>query len=148
VLCDVITWAQKTYAPEVIIDLATLTGAMIVALGDQYAGLFANDEGLAEDLIAAGKAAGDQLWRFPLSDAYNKLIDSPIADMKNMGARYAGSITAAQFIKRFVDDGVKWAHLDIAGMVWADKPGATWDKGATGYGVRLIDRLVADKFER
>ena len=148
VLCDVITWAQKTYAPEVIVDLATLTGAMIVALGDQYGGLFANDEGLAEDLIAAGKAAGDQLWRFPLGDAYNKLIDSPIADMKNMGARYAGSITAAQFIKRFVDDGVKWAHLDIAGMVWADKPGATWDKGATGYGVRLIDRLVADKFER
>ena len=148
VLCDVITWAQKTYAPEVIVDLATLTGAMIVALGDQYAGIFANDEGLAEDLIAAGKATGDQLWRFPLSDAYNKLIDSPIADMKNMGARYAGSITAAQFIKRFVDDGVKWAHLDIAGMVWADKPGATWDKGATGYGVRLIDRLVADKFER
>ncbi|EQB09129.1 leucyl aminopeptidase [Sphingobium quisquiliarum P25] len=148
VLCDVITWAQKTYAPEVIIDLATLTGAMIVALGDQYAGLFANDDGLADDLIAAGKAAGDQLWRFPLSDAYNKLIDSPIADMKNMGARYAGSITAAQFIKRFVDDGVKWAHLDIAGMVWADKPGATWDKGATGYGVRLIDRLVADRFER
>lgn len=148
VLCDVITWAQKTYAPEVIVDLATLTGAMIVALGDQYAGIFANDEGLANDLIAAGQATGDQLWRFPLSDAYNKLIDSPIADMKNMGARYAGSITAAQFIKRFVDEGVKWAHLDIAGMVWADKPGATWDKGATGYGVRLIDRLVADRFER
>ena len=148
VLCDVITWAQKTYAPEVVVDLATLTGAMIVALGDQYAGIFANDEGLAEDLIAAGKATGDQLWRFPLSDAYNKLIDSPIADMKNMGARYAGSITAAQFIKRFVDDGVKWAHLDIAGMVWADKPGATWDKGATGYGVRLIDRYVADNVER
>lgn len=148
VLCDVITWAQKTYAPEIVIDLATLTGAMIVALGDQYAGIFSNDDELADDLIAAGKAAGDQLWRFPLSDAYNKLIDSPIADMKNMGARYAGSITAAQFIKRFVDDGVKWAHLDIAGMVWADKPGATWDKGATGYGVRLIDRLVADKFEK
>ncbi|HEX7875016.1 MAG TPA: leucyl aminopeptidase [Sphingobium sp.] len=147
VLCDVITWAQQIYAPEVIVDLATLTGAMIVALGDQYAGIFANDEGLAEDLIAAGKASGDQLWRFPLSDAYNKLIDSPIADMKNMGARYAGSITAAQFIKRFVDDGVKWAHLDIAGMVWADKPGSTWDKGATGYGVRLIDRYVAEKVE-
>ncbi|BBF69328.1 leucyl aminopeptidase [Sphingomonas bisphenolicum] len=147
VLCDAITWAQKTYAPEVMIDLATLTGAMIVALGDQYGGLFANDDGLAEDLTAAGKASGDQLWRFPLSDAYNKMIDSPIADMKNIGGRYAGSITAAQFIKRFVDDGVKWAHLDIAGMVWSDKPGATWDKGATGYGVRLIDRLVADKFE-
>ncbi|WP_150290769.1 leucyl aminopeptidase [Sphingobium estronivorans] len=147
VLCDVITWAQKTYAPEVIVDLATLTGAMIISLGHEYAGIFANDDGLADDLIAAGKAAGDQLWRFPLGDAYNKLIDSPIADMKNIGPRYGGSITAAQFIKRFVDEGVKWAHLDIAGMVWADKPGATWDKGATGYGVRLLDRYVADKFE-
>ena len=147
VLCDVITWAQKTYSPEVIIDLATLTGAMIISLGNEYAGIFSNDDGLADDLIAAGKAAGDQLWRFPLGDAYNKLIDSPIADMKNIGPRYGGSITAAQFIKRFVDEGVKWAHLDIAGMVWADKPGATWDKGATGYGVRLLDRYVADKFE-
>jgi leucyl aminopeptidase len=147
VLCDVITWAQKTYAPEVLIDLATLTGAMIVALGDQYAGYFVNDEGLAADLAAAAEASGDPLWRFPLGSAYDKLIDSPIADMKNMGARYAGSITAAQFIKRFVDEGVKWAHLDIAGMVWADKPGTLWDKGATGYGVRLIDRLVAAKFE-
>lgn len=147
VLCDAITWAQKTYAPEIIVDLATLTGAMIVSLGNEYAGIFSNDDGLADDLIAAGKAAGDPLWRFPLSDAYNKLIDSPIADMKNIGPRFAGSITAAQFIKRFVDDGVKWAHLDIAGMVWADKPGATWDKGATGYGVRLLDRFIADKFE-
>ncbi len=147
VLCDAITWAQKNYAPEVLIDLATLTGAMIIALGDQHGGLFSNDDGLAEDLLAAGKAAGDPLWRFPLSDAYNKLIDSPIADIKNVGPRGAGSITAAQFIKRFVDEGVKWAHLDIAGMVWADKPGATWDKGATGYGVRLLDQLVADKFE-
>ena len=147
VLCDALTWAQRTYQPEVVIDLATLTGAMIVALGHEYAGLFANDDGLASDLIAAGQAAGDPLWRFPLLPAYDKLIDSPIADMKNMGARYAGSITAAQFLKRFIEDGVKWAHLDIAGMVWADKPGATWDKGATGYGVRLIDRLVADKFE-
>ncbi|QGP78946.1 leucyl aminopeptidase [Sphingobium sp. CAP-1] len=148
VLCDALTWAQRTYKPEVVIDLATLTGAMIVALGHEYAGIFANDDGLANDLIAAGQAAGDPLWRFPLLPAYDKLIDSPIADMKNMGARYAGSITAAQFLKRFIEDGVKWAHLDIAGMVWADKPGGTWDKGATGYGVRLIDRLVADKFEQ
>jgi leucyl aminopeptidase len=148
VLCDALTWAQRTYKPEVVIDLATLTGAIIVSLGDQYAGIFANDDGLADDLIAAGKASGDPLWRFPLSAAYDKLIDSPIADMKNIGGRHAGSITAAQFIKRFVEDGVKWAHLDIAGMVWSDKAGGTWDKGATGYGVRLIDRLVADKFER
>ncbi len=147
VLCDVITWTQKQFAPDVIVDLATLTGAMMIALGDQNGGLFANDDGLADDLIAAGKAAGETLWRFPLSDAYNKLIDSPIADMKNIGPRFAGSITAAQFIKRFVDEGVKWAHLDIAGMVWADKPGPVCDKGATGYGVRLLDRLVADKFD-
>src|SRR3546814_7065794 len=92
VLCDVITWAQKTYAPEIIIDLATLTGAMIISLGNEYAGIFANDDGLADDLIAAGKASGDQLWRFPLGDAYNKLIDSPIADMKNIGPRNGGAI--------------------------------------------------------
>jgi len=147
VLCDALTWAQRTYKPEVIVDLATLTGAIIVSLGTEYAGIFSNDDGLAGDLIAAGQAAGDPLWRFPLSPAYDKLIDSPIADMKNIGPRFGGSITAAQFLKRFIEDGVKWAHLDIAGMVWADKPGATWDKGATGYGVRLIDRFVAEKFE-
>jgi leucyl aminopeptidase len=147
VLCDALTWAQRTYKPEVIVDLATLTGAMIVSLGNEYAGIFSNDDDLANGLIAAGQAVGDPLWRFPLSPAYDKLIDSPIADMKNIGPRYAGSITAAQFLKRFIEEGVKWAHLDIAGMVWADKPGGTWDKGATGYGVRLIDRFVADRFE-
>ncbi len=148
VLCDAVTWAQKTYAPETMIDLATLTGAIIISLSDQFGGLFSNDDGLVDDLQAAGKATGEPLWRFPLTDAYNKLIDSPIADMKNVGPRGGGSITAAQFIKRYVDEGVKWAHLDIAGMVWADKPGPVWDKGATGYGVRLLDRLVADKFEK
>ncbi|RHW16401.1 leucyl aminopeptidase [Sphingomonas gilva] len=147
VLCDAITWVQKHFRPRTIVDLATLTGAMIIALGNEHGGLFSNDDELAEKLAAAGKAVGDPLWRFPLSDAYNKLIDSPIADMKNVGPRGAGSITAAQFIQRFVDEGVKWAHLDIAGMVWADKPGATWDKGATGYGVRLLDRFVAENFE-
>ena len=130
-----------------IVDLATLTGAMIVALGHEHGGLFANDDALAEALTKAGQTVGEKLWRFPLSDAYDKLLDSPIADMKNIGPRFAGSITAAQFIKRFVDEGVKWAHLDIAGMVWSDKPGATWDKGATGYGVRLLDRFVADTVE-
>ena len=145
VLCDCITWVQKTFAPTTIVDLATLTGAMIVALGSEHGGLFANDDGLADQLLAAGKATGDLLWRFPLSPAYDKLIDSPIADVKNVGPRGAGSITAAQFIQRFVDDGVKWAHLDIAGMVWADKAGSTYDKGATGYGVRLLDRFVADQ---
>ena len=128
--------------------LIALTGAMIVALGHEHGGLFANDDALADSLAKAGQSVGEKLWRFPLSDAYDKLLDSPIADMKNIGPRYAGSITAAQFIKRFVDEGVKWAHLDIAGMVWSDKPGATWDKGATGYGVRLLDRFVTDRFER
>ncbi len=147
VLCDAMTWAQRHFKPKVMIDLATLTGAMIVALGHEYGGMFSNDDGLAAQLLSAGTAAGDPLWRFPLGDAYNKLLDSPIADMKNIGPREAGSITAAQFLLRFVEDGVKWAHLDIAGMVWASKPGAVWDKGATGYGVRLLDRLVADNFE-
>lgn len=147
VLCDAITWTQKTFRPKTIIDLATLTGAMIIALGNEHGGLFSNDDGLADKLLAAGTATGDKLWRFPLSDTYNKLIDSPIADMKNVGPRGAGSITAAQFIQRFVDDGVAWAHLDIAGMVWSDKAAATYDKGATGYGVKLLDRLVADHFE-
>ncbi len=147
VLCDAISWAQRTYKPETVIDLATLTGAMIVALGHEYAGLFSNDDALAEKLTAAGQKAGDPLWRFPLGDAYDKMLDSPIADMKNIGGRFAGSITAAQFIKRFVEEGVKWAHLDIAGMVWAEKPGAMWDRGATGYGVRLLDRFIADTLE-
>jgi leucyl aminopeptidase len=148
VLCDAITWAQAEYKPDVIVDLATLTGNMIVALGYEYGGIFANDDALSDQLIAAGKAVGEKLWPFPLGDSYDKLIDSPIADMKNIGPREAGSITAAQFLKRFVDDGVKWAHLDIAGMVWANKPSHLYDKGATGYGVRLLDRFVADNLER
>jgi len=147
VLCDAITWVQQVHKPKTIVDLATLTGAMIISLGSEHGGLFANDDALADELLAAGRATGDLLWRFPLGDAYNKLIDSPIADMKNVGPRGAGSITAAQFIQRFVDEGVRWAHLDIAGMVWADKPGSTYDKGATGYGVKLLDRFVRDNFE-
>ena len=148
VLCDLLTWVQTTHRPKTIVDLATLTGAMIVALGSEHGGLFANDDSLAAQLLGAGKASGDLLWRFPLSPAYDKLIDSPIADMKNVGPRGGGSITAAQFLQRYVDPGVRWAHLDIAGMVWSDKAGATFDKGATGYGVRLLDRFVADHIER
>jgi leucyl aminopeptidase len=147
VLCDVLTWVQNTYAPATIVDLATLTGAIMVSLGTEYAGLFANDDLLASQLDNAGKASGDKLWRMPLGAAYDKLIDSPIADMKNIGGRFGGSITAAQFLKRFIDDGVAWAHLDIAGMVWADKAGATFDKGATGFGVRVLDRYVRDVLE-
>ena len=147
VLCDAITWTQKEIAPARIVDLATLTGAIMISLGTEHAGIFSNDDALAGALTAAGLASGDKLWRFPLAPAYDKLIDSPIADMKNVGPRYGGSITAAQFIQRFVDKGMPWAHLDIAGMVWADSAGATWDKGATGYGVRLLDRFVRDTLE-
>ncbi|MEE1877145.1 leucyl aminopeptidase [Altererythrobacter litoralis] len=142
VLGDAITWTQREFSPSLIVDLATLTGAMIISLGHEYGGMFANDDDLAADLAEAGAAVGDKLWRMPLSPAYDKLIDSPISDMKNLGPREGGSITAAQFIKRFVENDTPWAHLDIAGMVWSDKPGRTWDKGATGYGVRLLDRFV------
>ncbi|AJA09419.1 Putative cytosol aminopeptidase [Sphingopyxis fribergensis] len=147
VLCDAISWAQSAYNPKVIVDLATLTGAMVISLGHEYAGIFANDDTLATDLLAAGEVSNNKLWRFPLSPAYDKLIDSPIADMKNIGPREGGSITAAQFLKRFVGDGVAWAHLDIAGMAWADKDGPVWAKGATGYGVRLLDRYIATNHE-
>ena len=147
VLCDALTWVQKEYQPATIVDLATLTGAIIISLGHEHAGMFANDDLLASQLDAAGKACGDTLWRFPLGAGYDKLIDSPIADMKNVGPRYGGSITAAQFIQRYVDKGVTWAHLDIAGTVWVDKAGATHDKGATGFGVRLLDRFVRDVLE-
>ena len=147
VLCDAMTWAQREFQPAALVDLATLTGAMIIALGHEFGGVFSNNDDLAAALTAAGDASGDRLWRFPLTPAYDKLIDSPIADMKNVGGRWAGSITAAQFLQRYVEKGTPWAHLDIAGMVWADKPGATWAKGATGYGVRLIDRYVRDRLE-
>ncbi|MFM5929740.1 MAG: leucyl aminopeptidase [Novosphingobium sp.] len=147
VLCDALTWVQKNHNPATIVDLATLTGAIIATLGNEYAGIFTNDDALADKLSKAGNGVGERLWRLPMGPAYDKMIDSPIADMKNMGSKYAGSITAAQFLLRFVEKGTPWAHLDIAGMVWADKPGATWDKGATGYGVRLLDRFVRDSLE-
>jgi leucyl aminopeptidase len=147
VLCDAMTWAQREFKPAALIDLATLTGAMIIALGHEHGGLFSNNDRLADSLLAAGRASGDKMWRFPLAPEYDKLIDSPIADMKNVGPRWAGSITAAQYLQRFIENDTPWAHLDIAGMVWADKPGATWEKGATGFGVRLIDRYVRDVLE-
>jgi leucyl aminopeptidase len=147
VLCDALHWAQITYNPEYIVDLATLTGAIIISLAHEYAGMFTNDDGLAAKLDAAGKATGDQLWRFPIGPAYDKMIDSPIADMKNVGERGGGSITAAQFLHRYIRDGVKWAHLDIAGTVWTPKAGPTWAKGASGFGVKLLDRFIADNFE-
>ena len=109
--------------------------------------LFTPDDELAQQLLAAGQQSGDKLWRMPLGETFDRLIDSPVADMKNVGPREGGSITAAEFIHRFVDEGVRWAHLDIAGMAWSDKATATFDKGATGYGVRLLDQFVADTLE-
>jgi len=147
VLADAMTWAQRQYKPEVMVDLATLTGAMVISLGHEYAGMFANDDALAGKLEAAGKASGDKLWRMPMNDEYNKIMDSQIADMKNSASREGGSITAACFLGRFVEEGVKWAHLDIAGMAWSDKAGSLYDKGATGYGVALLDRYLADNHE-
>ncbi|MEE4450481.1 leucyl aminopeptidase [Novosphingobium resinovorum] len=147
VLCDALTWVQREYAPARIVDLATLTGAIILSLAHEYAGLFSNNDALAADLAAAGDASGDRLWRMPMGPAYDKMIDSPIADIKNVGPRFGGSITAAQFLLRFIENDTPWAHLDIAGTVWTDKPGATWDKGATGFGVRLLDRFVRDTIE-
>ena len=147
VLADALHWTQTEFEPKRIVDFATLTGAMIIALGNEHGGVFSNDDDLANDLIAAGRVSGDKLWRMPIGSAYDKLINSPIADMKNVGPRQAGSITAAQFLQRFIKDGTAWAHCDIAGMVWADKAGSTYDKGATGYGVRLIDRFVAATME-
>jgi len=147
VLCDALHWAQEQYDPARIVDLATLTGAMIISLGNEYGGMFANDDTLAAQLTAAGQTSGDKLWRMPLGAEYDKLIDSPVADIKNVGPREAGSITAAQFLQRFIKHGTPWAHLDIAGMVWSQKPGHTWEKGATGYGVRLLDQFVRDVAE-
>ncbi|MXO57554.1 leucyl aminopeptidase [Pontixanthobacter gangjinensis] len=144
VLADALHWTQVEFKPKQIVDFATLTGAIIVSLGNEHGGLFANDDTIADNLLSAGKSSGDKMWRLPLAPAYDKMINSPIADMQNIGGKGAGSITAAQFLKRFIMDDTPWAHCDIAGMVWADKAGATWDKGATGFGVRLIDTFVRD----
>ena len=147
VLADVIHYAIEKYDPKFMVDLATLTGAIIVALGHEHAGLFSNDDELAQRILAAGTATGELAWRMPLGDAYDKQIKSDIADMKNVGGgRAGGSITAAQFIQRFVQ-GRPWAHLDIAGTAWSTKDAPIVPKGATAYGVRLLDRLVADHYE-
>ena len=149
VLCDVLWYAQKKYNPKAMVDLATLTGAIIISLGNEHAGVFSNSDDLVAKLTAAGKAEGEPVWRLPLGAGYDRQIDSEVAYMRNIGnAGNAGSITAAQFLQRFIDDGRVWAHLDIAGTAW--KPGndnplePTW---ATGWGVRILDRLIADNYE-
>ena len=148
VLADALTYAQTKFKPKFVIDLATLTGAIMVALGNENAGLFSNDDKLADRLVAAGKTAGEPVWRMPLGAGYDKAIKSKIADMKNIGGPYGGSITAAQFLQRFVEKGQVWAHLDIAGMAWQDGEQKPLTPGwATGFGVRLLDRLVAEHYE-
>ncbi|MCE2492505.1 MAG: leucyl aminopeptidase [Alphaproteobacteria bacterium] len=147
VLADALWYTQKRFRPQAMIDLATLTGAIIVSLGHVHAGLFSDNDELANTLTEAGKAEGETVWRLPIGDQYDKDINSDIADMKNVGAgRAAGSITAAQFLKRFANN-VPWAHLDIAGMAWSNKARPTVPKGGTGFGVRLLDRWVADNHE-
>ncbi len=147
VLADALWYGQETFKPRCVVDLATLTGAIRIALGTEYAGIFSNDDTLNDQLIAAGKKVSEPLWRFPLGDAYDKQIDSPIADMKNVGNGGAGSITAAQFLQRFVKKGTPWAHLDIASMAWLDEAKKTCPKGASAYGVRLLDQFVRDVIE-
>ena len=147
VLADVLWYCQDRFKPTAMIDLATLTGAVIVALGHENAGLLANNDELAERLVAAGKAVGEPVWRLPLAESYDRAIDSDAADVKNIaGDRAAGSIIGAQFVQRFVNN-VPWAHLDIAGVAWSKKDAPTVPKGATAFGVRLLDRFVADYYE-
>ena len=147
VLADALTWVQREHKPVAIIDLATLTGAILVELGQEHAGLFSNDDALSDGLAEAGEATGELVWRMPLGKAYDKLIDTKNADMKNIGGRFAGSITAAQFLQRFVEDDTPWAHLDIAGMAMNSPSNEVSQSWASGFGVRLLDRLVRDKYE-
>jgi len=148
VLADAIWYCQDRFKPQLIVDLATLTGAVMIALGNEHAGLFSNNDELADRLLAAGKAVGEKLWRLPLAEAYDRLIDSDAADVKNIsGDRGAGSIIGAQFIQRFVNK-MPWAHLDIAGVTWSKRDAPTVPKGATAFGLRLLDRFVADYYEK
>jgi leucyl aminopeptidase len=149
ILCDAMWYAQEKFKPQAMVELSTLTGAIIVSLGHERAGLFSNNTALSNKLRAAGAGIGEKLWRMPLGPKYDKMIDSEIADMRNVtNSRDASSITAAQFLQRFVQDGVAWAHLDIAGVAWSNKGDSTTPKGATAYGVRLLDAWIADNYER
>ncbi|KZM50330.1 leucyl aminopeptidase [Labrenzia sp. OB1] len=146
VLADALWYTQQKYKPAIMIDLATLTGAVLVALGNQNAGLFSNNDDLADKLLASSQASGEPLWRLPLSSDYDKIIDTPNADVKNTGGRWAGSITAAQFLQRFAND-VPWAHLDIAGTAFGAPKDEICQSWASGYGVRLLNQLVEDHYE-
>jgi len=146
VLADVLWYVAKKFKPKFMVDLATLTGAIMVALGTEHAGLFSNNDELSERLSKVGLETGEKVWRMPLGPEYDKLMDSQFADMKNAGARYGGSITAAQFLQRFVDD-TPWAHLDIAGTAMGAPKTDINHSWGSGYGVRLLDRLVAEYYE-
>ncbi|MAH84211.1 MAG: leucyl aminopeptidase [Rhodospirillaceae bacterium TMED8] len=146
VLADALHYTVERFKPKFIVDLATLTGAIIVSLADQYAGLFTNNDTLCDRLLTAGIAVNERLWRLPLGDGYDKMINSDAADMKNVGGRGGGSITAAQFLQRFIG-ATPWAHIDIAGVTWSKRNLDTVPKGGTAFGVRLLDRLVADYYE-
>jgi leucyl aminopeptidase len=146
VLADVLWYTQDRFKPKFMVNLATLTGAILVALAQEHAGLFSNNDELSERLAAAGKATGETVWRMPLGKGYDKMIDSKFADMKNSAGRYGGSITAAQFLQRHVND-CPWAHLDIAGTGMGSPSSETNRSWASGWGVRLLDRLVADHYE-
>jgi leucyl aminopeptidase len=148
ILADAIYYIDEQYKPELIVDLATLTGAIVVSLGSEYAGLFSNNDKLSEKLIKAGEIENEKLWRFPLHKNYDKLMDSKIADIQNINySGGAGSITAAQFLQRFLKNGTPWAHLDIAGMAWTKKDLETIPTGATGYGVKLLNKFVEKYYE-
>lgn len=144
VLADALTYVQNTYSPEFIIDLATLTGAMMIALGFEYCGTFANDDALWEKMQNASTTSTEKLWRMPLDPAYKKEMNSAIADMQNLGSsgRYAGACTAAGFLQRFIEDGTTWAHMDIAGVAWIKSHRPTAPKPATGFGVRVLNQLI------
>ena len=148
VLADALTYTEKKFKPKFIIDLATLTGAIIVSLGSEYAGLFSNDNNLSKQLINSGESVEEKVWRMPLNKNYDKLIDSKNADMQNINyVGGAGSTTAAQFLQRFILNKTPWAHLDIAGMAFSKYGGALNSGGATGYGVRLLNKLIEDYYE-
>jgi leucyl aminopeptidase len=148
VLADVLWYAQDRFKPKFVVNLATLTGAIMVALGKEYAGMFSNDDKLAADLYAAGEATEEKVWRMPLAKAYDKLIDSKNADMKNIGGRFGGAITAAQFLQRFIVKGTPWAHLDVAGVAMDSGKTDISQGWASGWGVRLLDRLVSEHHEK
>jgi leucyl aminopeptidase len=146
VLADALTYVIDKYKPKAVVDLATLTGAILIALGQEYGGLFSNNDDLSERITKAGLATGEKVWRMPMGSVYDKMIDSKFADMKNTGGRHAGSITAAQFLQRYVGK-TAWAHLDIAGTAMGSPSSDINQSWGSGWGVRLLDQLIRDNYE-